>query len=193
MNEEVRSLWKGSSAGSKASIDEALKNAVTQAAKAYAVNNFPWRLRDIRSMHGGVVGLTIDVQIEAYSTKTLHEDVKGPGARPVYEIKRLETRWVDRTVLHIESVGTVTSSGWTNPVLSPRIYVRPPPDGIWEFDFVATEPTGPTTDPLVDLSAKIEWPVPYGSSPPPRGIRVCAATNAMERHFTEAEITNMTG
>src|SRR5438309_5827785 len=38
--------------------------------------------------------------------------------------------------------GTVATSGWSSPRLAPYYYLTPPTDGIWDFDFVADEPTG---------------------------------------------------
>jgi Dyp-type peroxidase family len=47
-------------------------------------------------------------------------------------------------ILIITAEGKVNTSGWSNGKLIPFIYILPPVDGIYEFDFVADEPTGVT-------------------------------------------------
>jgi len=44
-------------------------------------------------------------------------------------------------VLIIKASGTVTSSGWKNSRLVPHSCDQPPPDGIYDFDFVAEAPS----------------------------------------------------
>jgi hypothetical protein len=64
--------------------------------------------------------------------------------------------------------GIVPTSGWSNPRLAPYFYVTPPPDGYWEFDFVADEPGGVVLQVEVPISAS-------GVFSPPgwmQGIRV---------------------
>lgn len=43
--------------------------------------------------------------------------------------------------LSVTAKGSVSSGGWSNAQLTPFIYIIPPLDGIYEFDFVADEPT----------------------------------------------------
>lgn len=44
--------------------------------------------------------------------------------------------------LTVHAIGKVSSSGWTNSVLIPRIYFAQPADGIQDFDFLADAPVG---------------------------------------------------
>lgn len=44
--------------------------------------------------------------------------------------------------LVVNAAGQVNSSGWSNGKLLPWVYVVPPADGIQDFDFVATAPSG---------------------------------------------------
>src|SRR5687768_7526866 len=44
--------------------------------------------------------------------------------------------------LVIATAGKVATSGWTNVRLSPRFYVMPPKDGIWDFDLIGDPPAG---------------------------------------------------
>lgn len=43
-------------------------------------------------------------------------------------------------VMILGASGRVPTSGWSNGVLVPRVYIAPPQDGIWDFDFIATAP-----------------------------------------------------
>jgi hypothetical protein len=65
------------------------------------------------------------------------------------------------SVLIIKTSGTVTSSGWKNPRLVPHSFDQLPPDGIYDFDFVA-EPTSNISLPVVmpiEATLKLE-PIP---------------------------------
>ena len=44
--------------------------------------------------------------------------------------------------LMVSAAGQVNSSGWSNGKLIPWVYIDPPSDGIQDFDFVATAPSG---------------------------------------------------
>ena len=44
--------------------------------------------------------------------------------------------------LVVEANGEVTTGGWSNGRLLPYIYINPPKDGIYEFDFVGDPPNG---------------------------------------------------
>jgi hypothetical protein len=77
----------------------------------------------------------------------------------------------------IVAEGVVRTLGWTNGRLKPYIYVQPPPDGIYDFDFVATPPSGPAGDALAPIISKeYVMPLPRGF----RGVRIHAETNKME-------------
>ena len=47
--------------------------------------------------------------------------------------------------LIVEVVGETPSPGWVFPLLVRRIYVTPPVDGIWEYDFLAFRSDSPLT------------------------------------------------
>jgi hypothetical protein len=74
--------------------------------------------------------------------------------------------------LQITAFGTVPTTGWTNPQLIPYTYIQAPPDGIYDFDFVATPPK--------DISAQVISPIRVRAVVPAegiKGIRVHASTN----------------
>lgn len=78
--------------------------------------------------------------------------------------------------LQITAHGTVGTPNWTNPQLAQREYVAPPADGIYEFDFVATPPTGNVIQIVTPISAVGGMTMPDDL----KGIRVIASTNSKE-------------
>jgi hypothetical protein len=83
--------------------------------------------------------------------------------------------------LIIEADGETRSNGWTNAELQPWIYLQPPPDGIWAFDFVAEPPSGPSNPVITPIQAS-----PYVWEDLPsevRGIRVHSETNSVTEHL----------
>ena len=57
-------------------------------------------------------------------------------------------------ILVITSKGNVSSGGWSNGQLIPFVYIMPPSDGIYEFDFVADEPTGISTQVISEITSQ---------------------------------------
>jgi hypothetical protein len=77
--------------------------------------------------------------------------------------------------LRIAASGTVPTGGWTNPKLEPFIFIQPPPDGIYDFDFVADPPEGVATQVITPIEAVYVWEnFPEGV----KGIRVHASQNS---------------
>ena len=94
----------------------------------------------------------------------------------VLEITAIETVREESVSLQVQSTvyGTVPSTGWVQPRLAPYSYVQVPPDGIYEFDFVACPPPGGAAKMMTPIRATVVWP------PGARGIRVYASTNVLE-------------
>ncbi len=80
-------------------------------------------------------------------------------------------------ILQIEALGEVNSGGWTQGTLLPYVYIVPPKDGIYEFDFVALAPTGPATRALEDIEASYDW---RDFPKDLKGVRVHGAENSKE-------------
>lgn len=91
---------------------------------------------------------------------------------------RLTLGGYDQIVL--AASGTVSSSGWSSPRLSPHYDTTPPADGFWEFDFIA--------DPPPALALPVDMPVAAeGIFPAPiwvRGIRIIASNNSLDVSIT---------
>jgi hypothetical protein len=86
----------------------------------------------------------------------------------------------DPPKLKISASGTVGSTGWENAHLVPYRYFVTPLDGIWEFDFVAEDPSTElgiiTTPTLTDIDAP---PYIWDNYPETsvKGVRVYSSTN----------------
>ena len=53
--------------------------------------------------------------------------------------------------------GTTASAGWSDAGFLPRIYAATPPDGIYEVDVIATQPSGPSAQVVTPIEADGEW------------------------------------
>jgi hypothetical protein len=53
--------------------------------------------------------------------------------------------------INITAYGTATSADWSRTELVPFIYVQNPPDGIFDFEFVAEPPPGQSAQVLTSL------------------------------------------
>lgn len=53
--------------------------------------------------------------------------------------------------------GTVPSAGYTRPYFLPRIYIAPPPKGIYEVDVVAKTPTEPAAQAVTPIKVEGNW------------------------------------
>lgn len=94
----------------------------------------------------------------------------------VYEVKTVKLT-VEKSTLIIHADGVARTPGYTNPRLEPHIYIQPPPDGIWGFDFVADKPEGQVQQVLSPISTKYEWKeFPKDL----KGVKVHAETNSVE-------------
>ena len=94
--------------------------------------------------------------------------------------------WLQRTTeerFFIVASGSVPTSGWRDGALHPRIYIRPPEDGMWDWDFTASPPNGIAADVISQVNAQsAEFPPPAWM----RGVRVHASTNSIDAFVDEA-------
>jgi hypothetical protein len=82
-------------------------------------------------------------------------------------------------VLAITCKGEVPSSGWTNGRLIPFVYIAPPADGIYEFDFVADEPTGTNAQVISEILAETYY---WDDFPQDlKGVKINSSTNSITR------------
>lgn len=78
--------------------------------------------------------------------------------------------------LQITATGNVPTRGWSNPQLILFVNIQAPPDGIYDFDFVADPPEGPATQVIFPIHAVYLWDsFPAGA----KGVRINAAQNSI--------------
>ena len=92
----------------------------------------------------------------------------------VYTVNKVEAR-IDGNVLYVTAAGATRTGGWTDPELQEQSSTGGDEK---VFHFVATPPSGPSTDAITPISAK------YQSGPLlpplPRSVRVVAETNELK-------------
>ena len=83
----------------------------------------------------------------------------------------------------IGAQGIAPSFGWKNGELVPWVYINPPEDGIWDFDFIADAPVGISLPVVSYISTE-----PFMLETPSwlKGIRVHASTNALTSEINES-------
>ncbi len=86
--------------------------------------------------------------------------------------------------LRIVASGNVPAEGWSNPTLVPYIYIQPPPDGIYDFDFFADPPEGVAAQVISPIEAVHVWKsFPEGL----KGVRIHASQNSKTALLTTAD------
>ena len=110
------------------------------------------------------------------TNRTKYFGIMTKNVNEVTDIK-LEILKRNPLVLVISCKGNVISPGWTHAQLIPFVYVTPPSDGMYEFDFVATEPIEPQTEVITDIRAQTffweDYPSDLG------GVKIYTTTNMM--------------
>jgi hypothetical protein len=104
----------------------------------------------------------------------------------VYEIEQVRITILKSLPPKLQIVvdATVPTPGYTEPELVEYIYVKPPPDGIYDFDFVAKPPDGgPTASVITPISVRhLMEPMPEGL----KGVRIHASNNSMVKLLSES-------
>ncbi len=97
--------------------------------------------------------------------------------------------------LKISVKGKVGSTGWENPRLIPYRYITEPQNGVWEFDFVAQDPSSETGVITVPTLTDIETIYIWENYPEDivRGVRVYASTNSISVMTNGDETLNVFG
>jgi hypothetical protein len=98
------------------------------------------------------------------------------GQRPVMRVVSGSIIYTRRPgMVLICARGRVGTTGWTHAMLTPRVYVAPPANGIWEIDFTARPPHGIVPQVVTPISAQRSWAAPRSL----RGIRIVSRTNSI--------------
>ncbi|PPS43993.1 DUF5818 domain-containing protein [Chroococcidiopsis sp. TS-821] len=97
-------------------------------------------------------------------------------AKKVLEVREIKLAILESfpPQLSITATGIVPTQGWKNAELIPYIYIQPPIDGIYEFDFVAEPPKGIVAPALASIKANFR----LETIPNLRGVKVYASSNS---------------
>lgn len=87
-------------------------------------------------------------------------------------------------ILCIYTEGIVPTLGYQNGRLVPYIYIKPPADGIWDFDFVADKPDGPVPQVISPIAAVYMWSDFPGDL---KGVRIHAAHNKVVANLSSGK------
>lgn len=81
------------------------------------------------------------------------------------------------SAVNITAQGVVPTSAWQGAELVAYVYLAPPADGIYDFDFIANAPDGASSQVITDIGV-----THVVTSPPAglRGVRIHATTNAKQ-------------
>lgn len=94
----------------------------------------------------------------------------------------LQISKINPPVLVITASGHVSSPGWSGGELVPYVYIMPPADGIYEFDFVATPPSELSPQIIMPITTKYVWP---NFPTDLKGIRIHASHNNLEEKISD--------
>lgn len=89
----------------------------------------------------------------------IREPKKTDGAQRVKKILKIDYA-IEKGLpptLRVTATGEVPTLGWTEPKLVRRVYVQPPPDGIWEYEFHAVPPSGQVPQVVSPIQATDRW------------------------------------
>lgn len=99
--------------------------------------------------------------------------------KKILEVKTVKFNPVanDPSMLFLNATGIVTSGGWKAPQLIPFVYLKPPKNGIYEFDFIANAPD--TTEEVTKITTKIECNFTMENMPKDlKGVKVHSSSNS---------------
>lgn len=107
----------------------------------------------------------------------LHEDFGELIVMKILEVTQVELTVLESfpPQLRIAASGTVPTAGWCGPRLVPYIYIQPPPDRIYDFDFVADPPEGSAAQVISPIDAVYVW---KDSPKRLKGVRIHASQNS---------------
>ncbi len=101
----------------------------------------------------------------------------------IESVKAVKTKESAMPRLHVAALALAPTSGWSGAWLSPRYYVMPPADGVWEFDFQASPPGGIVLQVVTPIVAHGWYACPEWA----KKVKVIGE-NAVEADIFEAEI-----
>ncbi|MDB5311757.1 MAG: hypothetical protein JWO38_5959 [Gemmataceae bacterium] len=103
-------------------------------------------------------------------------DAKGQVVKKVtgVDVKGLDS---DPPFLDVTATGEVPTGGWTGTKLTRRTYVKPPADGVYEYDLTAVPPAGIAAQVISKVTATDRWKDPPKDI---KGVKVYGAGDGVK-------------
>ena len=125
-------------------------------------------------LNPALLGLAAALGLAACSGSSSNDQAAGDQAAPpkhslahqaqLYQGQEQVTKVSDASIevsksgsLLMKATGETPAAGYTDQGFLKRIYAAPPPDGIYEFDAVATKPTNPAAQVITKIEIKGDW------------------------------------
>ncbi|HSM87199.1 MAG TPA: hypothetical protein VLT16_13660 [Candidatus Limnocylindrales bacterium] len=105
--------------------------------------------------------------------------------QPVYSVEHVHFTFLSlrkSRIILITAYGLVTTTGWSQAHLQPYIYIQAPPDGIWDFVFVAKPPSGIVAEIISPIATTYVWNLGNYDL---KGVRVHSATKTITQRITD--------
>jgi hypothetical protein len=102
---------------------------------------------------------------------------------PVYSVDHVHLTFLSLNgikIILITAFGRVTTTGWSQAHLQPVMYIQAPPDGIWDFVFVAKPPSGIVAEVVTPIATTYLW-----KGYDLKGVRIHSATNTITQKVTD--------
>lgn len=103
-----------------------------------------------------VIAVLIAGVTAAWSQERVKDLVKLKRVPEIVDVT-FELQTTEPPNLIVTAVGQVPTGGWTEVQLLRREYVRPPADGIWEYDLLGKPPEGFATQVISKVKATHVW------------------------------------
>ncbi len=121
---------------------------------------------------------------EGDDSSSIADESNGPEIVHSVEYGKVDILKSNPPMLNLIALGSVTTGGWSDAALLPTHYVVPPSDGIYDFVFVATPPTGMAPQVMTKIAAHEL----FDAFPKDlKGVRIRAATNSLTITISEGE------
>ena len=108
------------------------------------------------------------------------------NAELIYEVDSVTITYIKKNPAQyrVDARGKTKTAGWSGPRLSAVVYVQVPPDGIYDFNFVAEPPSGASPQVLAPISTQcVLEKMPKGFC----GVRMHATSNTKEAVLESTE------
>jgi hypothetical protein len=108
----------------------------------------------------------------------------------VMNVNRVRAMFDGPEMVRIKVEGQVATAGWSYPRLRSYSYGELPPDGVWDFDFLAEPPPGPAAAVIRPIAATYVWKDWKAAGFKLRAVRIHAANNVVMQDVVEMQASD---